>query len=159
MNIINKICLISLCFMNFAFTMEQNSENVSFFSKVSSYFRKLLEYEVKNNGVDFTKILPKEVIQEIIVYFLNEIKYPKSESIKLFNDSRKLKSENLKNIRVTNKSLYLIVNSLFEQKNIIEQFKKYDEIDKPLFDELNKLLWSHVDFKRVLELITKWRRS
>ena len=125
-----KLTLGLLALSGSAFAMEQ--ENIS--NKDSE--------ENKEIKVDFTKIFPQEIIQEILRFCIDGIKYPKIKNAS--------QSDDFKNIKTVCKELNLIVKNFAQYKKI--EFKKYDEINKPLFDELSKPSFE-IDFKLVLELI------
>ena len=93
-----------------------------------------------HNKVDFTKILPQEIISEILDLCISDVKYPKLENA----------AKSFKNIKTVCKKLNLIAKNFAQIKKI--EFKKYDEINKPLFDQLRKLSYQ-IDYERVIELI------
>ena len=109
---INKIITLSVLFLaNYVFAMEQEN---------------LTKKNLDELRIDFTKILPQEIIQEIIKICLGNIKYPKIEIAK--------KSQDLNNLKLVCKSLCLLVNDLLERKK--PEFEKYDQLNKPLYDLL-----------------------
>ena len=116
---IYKIIILSVIFLaNSAFAMEQEIKQ-----KKDSQ---------ENKEIDSGEYLPKDVIYEILKYCLDDIKYPKQKNAR--------KSKNLNNIRIVCKDSNFLVKDFIEQKIIIDQLKKYDEINEPLFDVLNSYL-------------------
>ena len=156
---INKIITLSMLFLaNSAFAMEQNNFGKEDPMEIEEY-----KQIVSENNFNILESLLTEIMEMILQYCSNDMesKYPKFDNalklIEQFKQSKKISSENLKNIRAVNKHLYYITNDFIERllnnfntKDIQDQFKKYDRINKPLFDEL--LLYK-INFKLVLNSI------
>ena len=147
---INKLIVLFLVFLaDSIFAMEYNFDNTKKREceedNRETKRQKTDDQKSLENGeikIDFTKILPQEIVQEILGFCVGDYKYPKVEDAEEHND--------FLNIKTVSKKLNLIVKNFIAKKKI--EFKKYDDINKPLFDELHKIS-KKTDYNFVLELI------
>ena len=111
---------------------------------MESMDREPTKVKSEENKFDFQLFekLPREMVKEIIGYAVAEIKYPKVENAK--------KSENLKNIRAVSTVFRNVLNDVLQSKE--KEFEKYDEINRPLFDELSKEP-HEINFESIINLI------
>ena len=117
----------------------ENKEDSINSSKIIKYFKNLFGYDTQSTGIDFTNVLPKEIIQEILNFCIDN-KYPKLENAE----------KSLTNIKIVCKKLNLIAKKLAQQKK--DDFKKYDALNINLFWDLS-LWYSRMNDNLVLDFI------